>query len=46
MPGAFRDGKRAVVGLGQIRVDDGGQDGQAETDDGNRRFAVQGVFVP
>ena len=45
-PGAVTDGKRAVMEIGQLRVDDGGQDGVAATQDGNRRFAVQGVFVP
>jgi hypothetical protein len=46
MPGAFKDGRRAVVELGTIRVNDGGQDGQAETAAGNSRFAGQGIFVP
>src|SRR6185436_4892202 len=45
-PGAVTDGKRAVMEIGQLRVDDGGQDGVAATQVGNRRFAVQGVFVP
>jgi acyl-homoserine-lactone acylase len=46
VPGAVRDGKRAVVQVGQIRVDDGGPDGLAATAAGNARFAVQGIFIP
>jgi hypothetical protein len=46
VPGAVKDGQRAVVQLSQIRVNDGGPDGVAETADGNRRFAAQGVFIP
>jgi hypothetical protein len=40
------DGKRAVMELGQLRVEDGGRDGLAVTQDGNSKFAVQGVFIP
>jgi hypothetical protein len=46
VPGAVRDGERAVVAVGQIRVNDGGPDGLAATVDGNRRFAAQGIFIP
>ena len=46
MPGAVRDGQRAIVQLGQIRVNDGGPDGLAATADGNQKFAAQGVFIP
>jgi acyl-homoserine-lactone acylase len=45
VPGAVTDGKRAIAQLGQIRVHDGGPDGQAATAD-NDLFAVQGLFVP
>jgi hypothetical protein len=41
----IRDGDRTVIEFGQIRVSDGGQDGQASTD-GNTVFAVQGIFIP
>jgi len=46
VPGAVTDGQRAIVQVGQIRVDDGGPDGLAATADGNGKFAVQGIFVP
>jgi hypothetical protein len=45
LPGVAREKQRAVWQLGQIRVDDGGDDGAAATD-GNTLFAVQGLFVP
>ena len=45
MPGAIPEGKRAVWGLEQIKVFDGGSDGDVDTTP-NRLFAVQGVFVP
>jgi hypothetical protein len=41
-----REGKRAVWELSQIRVFDGGADGDADTTGDNTLFAVQGVFVP
>ena len=40
-----RDGDRTVTGIGQIRVSDGGADGQVGTDD-NTLFAVEGIFIP
>jgi acyl-homoserine-lactone acylase len=46
VPGAVQDGQRAILEVGQIHVDDGGADGLAETAEGNRKFATQGVFVP
>jgi acyl-homoserine-lactone acylase len=46
VPGAVTDGKRAVVQVGQVRVNDGGPDGLAATAAGNGKFAVQGVFIP
>jgi hypothetical protein len=42
---SVRDGDRTVAGIGQIRVSDGGADGQVGTDD-NTLFAVQGIFIP
>ena len=44
-PGMIKDGDRAVMQMGQVRVDDGGPDGLTSTED-NSLFAVQGVFVP
>ena len=38
--------KRAVAGISQIQVFDGGPDGIIATADGNTLFAVQGLFVP
>jgi hypothetical protein len=45
MPGLVRDFSRAVWQLGQVEVNDGGPDGDAETQD-NTPFMVQGLFVP
>ena len=45
-PGAVTEGKRAVWSLGQVQVDDGGADGNADTPADNTLFMVQGVFVP
>jgi hypothetical protein len=45
-PGAVPEGKRSVWELGQIKVLDGGPDGDADTPTGNTVFARQGVFVP
>ena len=46
VPGFATEGARAVHGLGQVRVFDGGPDGDADTPTGDSLFAVQGVFVP
>ena len=45
LPRYRKDTKRAIWELGQVRVFDGGPDGDADTAD-NSLFAVQGVFVP
>ena len=45
VPGAVREGKRALRELNQVTVFDGGSDGVASTDD-NVAFAKQGIFVP
>jgi hypothetical protein len=42
---AVKEGKRAIWELSQVRVSDGGADGDASTEP-NDLFAVQGVFVP
>ena len=44
-PGAVKSGKRAVWGLGQVQVYDGGASGVAGSSDATL-FMDQGVFVP
>ena len=44
-PGSVPEGKRAIWALGEVRVFDGGADGDVITDD-NEVFATQGLFVP
>jgi Tol biopolymer transport system component len=46
LPATVRGGARAIWALGQIRLQDGGPDGDAETPADNELFAVQGVFAP
>jgi hypothetical protein len=46
LPGMVTEGARAVWGLGQVRLYDGGPDADGETVSGNTLFAVQGIFVP
>jgi Tol biopolymer transport system component len=46
MPGLVRDYQRAVWELGQVKVYDGGSDGDADTTADNTLFAVQGLFAP
>jgi hypothetical protein len=45
-PGVAKDSKRMVLEFGQVRVLDGGADGDAATDDGAETFLTQGVFIP
>ena len=45
-PSTVQEATRAVWGLGQIQVYDGGSDGDVDTVAGNTLFAVQGLFVP
>jgi hypothetical protein len=45
VPGAVREGDRAIWELGQVQVLDGGADGVASTAP-NAVFARQGIFVP
>jgi hypothetical protein len=45
-PGTVTAGARSVWELGQVQVDDGGADGDADTAGDNTRFMVQGLFVP
>jgi hypothetical protein len=44
-PGLIKDTKRTVWEFDQVRVVDGGPDGDVDTPD-NSPFAVQGLFVP
>ena len=46
VPGAIKDGYRAMWELGRVDVYDGGADDDADTPSGNSRFMTQGVFVP
>jgi hypothetical protein len=46
VPGLVKEGARAVWGLGQVKLFDGGPDADGDTAAGNTLFAVQGVFVP
>ena len=45
VPGAVREGDRAIWELGPVQVYDGGPDGVGATDD-NTLFADQGLFIP
>src|SRR5436190_10744701 len=45
VPGAIKDGQRAIIESAQIFASDGGADGLVSTAD-NSTFAVQGVFIP
>jgi len=45
IPGVVPEGKRSIWALDQVRLFDGGPDGDADTAD-NSLFAVQGVFIP
>jgi hypothetical protein len=44
-PGSVPEGKRGVVEIGQLQINDGGVDGTVATAD-NSVFAVQGIFIP
>jgi hypothetical protein len=46
VPGAIKEGQRAVWQLGQVTVFDGGPDGDAETPAGEEVFLRQGIFIP
>jgi hypothetical protein len=45
-PGTLTSGARTIWELGQVQVDDGGADGDADTAGDNSLFMVQGLFVP
>jgi hypothetical protein len=44
--GTVLEGRRAIWGLGQVRVFDGGADSNGDTTGDNTLFAVQGFFAP
>ena len=46
VPGAIREGRRAIWQLDQVQVFDGGPDGDVDTASGNTLFLKQGIFVP
>ena len=46
IPGAVKEGQRALWALGQTKVYDGGADSNASTTADNTLFATQGVFIP
>ena len=46
IPGATKDGKRSVEGIAEVRVDDGGADGDGDTTADNTVFMRAGVFIP
>jgi hypothetical protein len=46
LPGAVTEVKRTIWQMDDVRVFDGGADGQASTHGDNTLFARQGVFVP
>jgi hypothetical protein len=46
VPGVITEGKRAIWALQDVRVSDGGADGDADTPADNTLFLAQGVFVP
>jgi Domain of unknown function (DUF5050) len=46
VPGTVREGARSIWALDELRLHDGGPDGDAETPGDNELFATQGVFVP
>jgi len=46
VPGVVKDGKRAIVEVGQLHIFDGGADGLASTDADNTLYLNQGIFIP
>jgi hypothetical protein len=46
LPGVVPEDQRAIWGLGQVQVFDGGSDGDADTTGDNTLFATQGLFAP
>jgi hypothetical protein len=46
VPGSLHENRRTIWQMRQVRVLDGGADGDADTVGDNRLFARQGIFVP
>jgi hypothetical protein len=46
MPGLVVEGKRSVWQIGQVRVFDGGADGDGDTTGDNTLFLTQGLYAP
>jgi hypothetical protein len=46
VPGVVKDGKRAVVEVQQLHINDGGADGLGSTDADNTLYLNQGIFIP
>jgi hypothetical protein len=46
VPNAVKEGRRSVWALGQVKVYDGGSDGDASTAADNTLFMDEGLFVP
>jgi hypothetical protein len=46
LPGAISEQRRTIWALNQVRVLDGGPDGDADTSADNQIFQAQGVFIP
>jgi hypothetical protein len=46
LPAMVREGARAIWALDQVKVHDGGSDGDADTPGDNELLAVQGLFIP
>jgi Tol biopolymer transport system component len=46
VPGAIKETRRTIWQMGQVRVFDGGADGDGSTAGDNTVFAAQGVFIP
>ena len=46
IPGAVKSGKRTVSGVDDVRVEDGGADGDGDTTADNTVFLRPGVFLP
>ena len=46
VPGVAVEGARAIWEVGQVIVNDGGSDGDADTSGDNTLFATPGIFIP
>jgi len=46
VPGAIKETRRTIWQIGQVRVFDGGADGDGSTTGDNTVFATQGIFIP